>query len=317
MFRKIQFVICASRRDSRRIVKATLLALAAVISSVCTVGIRAQTPAQSGAADRSSASSGPSDFKSRAAKLRETALLRLEPTFSPTPPGPPRDFGRYHWKHGIVTTLFWVGHTPDGKAGLTASAWDPDWVRTFGGFDDPLPAHRKDFLPSTFVPRQNPFYVALPYNDVAGGKTKPEAAIVIPWFKEAFVTDGQSVCQNRWVAVRNAAGKVCYAQWSDCGPFVSDHWQYVFGDDLPKPNLNQGAGLNVSPAVRDFLGLSSTDVTDWKFVDLREVRSGPWETYGDNNPFLHMTGSPLLSSEDGLAPAAASTPPSATPPSGK
>ena len=33
-----------------------------------------------------------------------------------------------------------------------------------------------------FVPRQNPFYIALPYNDVSHGQFKPEAPLVVPWF---------------------------------------------------------------------------------------------------------------------------------------
>ena len=60
------------------------------------------------------------------------------------------------------------------------------------------------------------------------------------------------------------------------GPFRTDHWEYVFGNERPKPNLNRGAGLDVSPAVRDYLGLPDTDVTDWKFVEFSEVPPGPW-----------------------------------------
>ena len=48
-----------------------------------------------------------------------------------------------------------------------------------------------------------------------------------------------------------------YAQWEDCGPFRTDHFQYVFQNERPKPNLNRGAGLDVSPAVRDYLGLAA------------------------------------------------------------
>jgi hypothetical protein len=121
---------------------------------------------------------------------------------------------------------------------------------------------------------------------VTRGTTKPEARQVIPWFKEVFVQEGKSICQNRWIAVRNSAGKVCYAQWSDCGPFRTDHWQYVFGNEKPKPNLNQGAGLDISPAVRDYLTLGGTDVTDWKFVDFKDVPPGPWSTHGENNHFV-------------------------------
>ena len=95
--------------------------------------------------------------------------------------------------------------------------------------------------------------------------------------------DGQSVLKDRWVAIRKG-DKVCYAQIEDVGPFRTDHWQYVFGNERPRPNLNRGAGLDVSPAVRDYLGLNGLDVCDWKFVDVREVsRSGPWALCGDNN----------------------------------
>ena len=68
--------------------------------------------------------------------------------------------------------------------------------------------------------------------------------------------------------------------------FRTDNWQYVFGNERPKPNLNKGAGLDVSPAVRDYLGIDETDVTDWKFVDFSEVPRGPWSKLGDNNTFV-------------------------------
>ena len=80
--------------------------------------------------------------------------------------------------------------------------------------------------------------------------------------------------------------RTVYAQWEDAGPFRTDHWQYVFGNERPKPNLNKGAGLDVSPAVRDYLGMNDTDVTDWRFVEFSEVPRGPWSTYGENNTFV-------------------------------
>jgi len=91
--------------------------------------------------------------------------------------------------------------------------------------------------------------------------------------------------KGRWVAIRRG-NKVAYAQWEDCGPFRTDHAAYVFGNERPKPNLNKGAGLDVSPAVRDFLEMADTDVTDWKFVDFKDVPNGPWTIHGDNNPFV-------------------------------
>jgi hypothetical protein len=62
----------------------------------------------------------------------------------------------------------------------------------------------------------------------------------------------------------------------------------VFGNERPKANLNKGAGLDVSPAVRDYLGLQETDVTDWKFAEFSEVPHGPWSKHGDNNTFVIM-----------------------------
>jgi hypothetical protein len=112
-----------------------------------------------------------------------------------------------------------------------------------------------------------------------------EAPRVVPWFQEAYQGPAVSTCKDRWVAIRKG-NRIAYSQWEDAGPFQTDHWQYVFGDERPKPNLNKGAGLDVSPAVRDYLGLKQTDVTDWRFVDFSEVPRGPWSTLGENNTFV-------------------------------
>ncbi|MBV9734013.1 MAG: hypothetical protein JO275_14670 [Verrucomicrobia bacterium] len=195
--------------------------------------------------------------------------------------------GRYRWKRGIVTTIFWVGERPGGHNPVPnlRSSWDRYWSYNYGGYDNPDAGARRNFIPVKFVPRQNPFYFALPYNDVERGHTKREASRVIPWFNHAFVRSGETVLKDRWIAVQHG-NKVCYAQWEDCGPFRTDDWRYVFGDERPRPNLNQGAGLDVSPAVRDYLGLGVKDACDWKFVEFREVPRGPWATYGDNNTFV-------------------------------
>lgn len=194
---------------------------------------------------------------------------------------------RYSWKANIVTTVFWIGERPGGHNLVPnrTSAWDKEWTKNYGGFDDPDPAHRSNYIPVKFTPRQNPFYCALPYNDKAHTGHRPEASRVVPWFNEAYQGPAISTCKDRWVAIRKGE-RIAYAQWEDAGPFRTDHWQYVFGNDRPKPNLNQGAGLDVSPAVRDYLGLKATDVTDWRFVEFREVPHGPWATLGENNTFV-------------------------------
>jgi hypothetical protein len=101
-----------------------------------------QTPYQSSA-----------DFEKDAMKLREKALRALEPaTMIPTTARPESLSNRYPWKTGIVTTLFWIGRLGKDKAGHVASAWDGHWQKSYGGYDDPNPAARHDFMPSAFTP---------------------------------------------------------------------------------------------------------------------------------------------------------------------
>jgi hypothetical protein len=143
------------------------------------------------------------DFAKNAMKLRENAVLKIEPkvivsptktVFSGDGPryltgpslmgrgavlsgGP----GRYRWRLGIVTTIFWIGERPSGNNPVpnNRSSWDKYWYYSYGGYDSPDPGSRRNFIPVNFVPRQNPFYVALPYNDVESDHTKYEASQVI------------------------------------------------------------------------------------------------------------------------------------------
>jgi len=218
--------------------------------------------------------------------LPATSVISTASIAPPSLPGD--DHSRYPWKREIVTTTFWVGETPtrNNPVPNTSSCWDEHWARNYGGSDPEDKTRRTaEYIPATFTPGENPFYVALPYNDMEHGALKPEAPQVIPWFAKQYKGPTQSVCHGRWIAIR-FGDRVCYAQWEDAGPFRTDHYQYVFGNDRPRWNLNRGAGLDVSPAVRDFLGMNSTDVTDWKFVDFEEVPTGPWARFGEHNTFV-------------------------------
>jgi hypothetical protein len=259
-----------------------------------------------------SRSDGTTDLAKYAMKLPEKALVKIEPKILKLPASNGNGLrvaglsdgtgsavsaknslgagsGEYAWKVGIATTVFWVGEqaSVNNPVSNDQSAWDSGWISSYGGTDSPNSEERLNFVPVNFVPRQNPFYIALPYNDVDDHHTKAEAALVIPWFKSSFVRDGQSVCKGRWVAIRHGL-KVCYAQWEDVGPFQTDHWQYVFGSERPRPNRNRDAGLDVSPAVSEYLGLDNIDSCDWKFVDLLQIPAGPWTLYGDNNTFSRL-----------------------------
>jgi hypothetical protein len=190
-----------------------------------------------------------------------------------------RFFGPESWHRNVVSTVFWVGELPseNNPTPNTASAWDGNWQANYGGYDQP--DKRDGLLPAGFVPTLNPFYIALPYNDIGrDGKHRPEASSVIPWFWEDYRGEGISVCKDRWVSIHHK-GRICYAQWEDVGPFETNHFQYVFGKESPRPNRNQNAGIDLSPAVRDFLGLSSGEMIEWRFTYDREVPKGPWRDW--------------------------------------
>jgi len=207
-------------------------------------------------------------------------------------PSQPRNvYTRFPWKRNIVTTVFWIGELPtaNNPTPNTVSAWDRRWTSNYGGYDNPKPSSRVGYLPKGFTPGQNPFYFALPYNDISRTGTKASARAVIPWFEKSFYRDGRTVLKGRWIAIRKG-DRVCYAQWEDVGPFETDDWEYVFGDKRPKTKGNRGAGLDVSPAVRDFLEFpSGHDTVDWRFVDIDEVPDGPWRQHGSNNPFANVS----------------------------
>jgi hypothetical protein len=206
-------------------------------------------------------------------------------------PSKPREVHtRYPWKLDIVTTVFWIGElpTPGNPVPNTVSAWDKRWTSNYGGYDNPDPDTRDGFLPREFTPGQNPFYFALPYNDIGKTGTKASAQ-AIPWYDEAFYRHGRTILKGRWIAIR-MGGKVCYAQWEDVGPFETDDWDYVFGNARPKTKGNKGAGLDVSPAVRDYLEFGTGfGLVDWRFVDVDEVPDGPWKQHGANNPFANSS----------------------------
>lgn len=218
-----------------------------------------------------------------------TPKSTLPRVFAPTRP---RDvYTRFPWKRNIVTTVFWIGELPtaNNPTPNTVSAWDRRWTSNYGGYDNPTPTARDGYLPKEFTPGQNPFYFALPYNDITRTGTKASARAMIPWFEKTFYRSGRTVLKGRWIAIRKGE-LVCYAQWEDVGPFETDDCEYVFGNSRPKTKGNRGAGLDVSPAVRDFLEFpGGYDTVDWRFVDLDEVPDGPWRMHGSNNPFANSS----------------------------
>jgi hypothetical protein len=178
----------------------------------------------------------------------------------------------YPWHHGIKATVFWVGEGPDASNDYitnTASTWDPNWVDSFGGVDDP--GNRCGDVPCSFTPNENQFYAALPYNDLKGDCKPKESQSAAYWYK-GTTQPGDSLLKNRWLEVRNG-DKVAYPQIQDAGPFGEDDEGYVFGDKLPQ---EARAGIDLSPATANQLGIDGRGEVSWRFIDQGQVPEGPW-----------------------------------------
>lgn len=183
----------------------------------------------------------------------------------------------YPLHSNITATIFWIGEdASDDNQDISnvPSAWDEDWKEHYGGVDDP--DKRNGFYPARFTPRENPFYLALPYNDFDINGNRRGNSQGIYWAKEKKWADDESMVKNRWVKIIHN-GKACYGQWEDVGPFKENDFEYVFGKNQPKSRTNKSAGIDVSPAIKDCLDLEDLDRVDWQFVDFDDVPDGPWK----------------------------------------
>jgi hypothetical protein len=189
----------------------------------------------------------------------------------------PPETGPYPLHPSITVTIFWIGEPDRDASGCTGneqSAWDTKWQEHYGGLDDPT--RRNGWWPAGFKPKENPFYCALPYNDFTTQGRRPSAYQMVYWAHEKTWSDTESMCKNQWVRIVDNQ-KTAYAQWEDVGPFLIADSNYVFGQSRPGNAQNDSVGLDVSPAVRDYLGLSGLDKVDWQFVSSDSVPDGPWK----------------------------------------
>lgn len=245
------------------------------------------------------ASEGPVRRSPTASATTATAAPTPTPTPARTPSAPPAPpvSSPYPWHTGIVATTFWVGEifdpdAPDGSQ--VVSTYDSDWLGSYGGCDgvvvdgdcrteERVPSN--GYFPLHMTPRQNPFYLDLPFDDVNDPGAFARRGSVIPWASSVppaqLRDDGVSLMKNRWVELRKD-GRTCFGQIEDAGPGEYDDAAYVFGTDDARPRNQRynGAGMDVSPALNGCLGFSELngedDRVDWRFVEASQVPDGPW-----------------------------------------
>lgn len=221
-----------------------------------------------------------------------------------TPAAPPPDSGAgipaspYPWHHDIPSTTFWVGEIFDSGAAdgsQEISTYDSDWLGSYGGCDGVIAeggcrtearSAADDWFPTSMTPRENPFYLDLPYDDVNDETGFAVRDAVIPWadqepYRSHRGDRGFSYLKNRWVQLVRG-DRVCYGQIQDAGPGEYHDAAYVFGADDARPVNTRygGAGMDVSPALTGCLGFPELDGIasgiSWRFIEASEVPEGPW-----------------------------------------
>jgi hypothetical protein len=206
---------------------------------------------------------------------------------------------RYPVHTNITATVFWIGE-PKGNGSSESnaiSAYDDAWEQHYGGYDNYRVVRRPPDYDAGlgFTPKENPFYLDLPYDDINDRQAFADRWNVVPWAAHylAHRSAGSafSLMKNRWVKIwRMVAGVTytAYGQIEDAGPYVYDDEAYVFGHTNARPasELANNAGLDVSPALRDYLHFTGSSLSDqqngdsnkvnWQFVDDDQVPAGPW-----------------------------------------
>lgn len=202
---------------------------------------------------------------------------------------------RYQWHYRIVSTTFWVGEIfnsgPNGSQVI--STYDAHWEAHYGGCDGLVQGAvcrterrvaANGYFPRHMTPKQNPFYLDVPFDDVNDPIAAAVRARVVPWahlpaYRARLPHPNQSIMKNHWVEIRSQ-GHICFGQVEDAGPGRYHDANYVFGSHPPSNRLYNHAGMDVSPALNGCLHFKElngeNDVVRWRFVEPRAVPPGPW-----------------------------------------
>lgn len=206
---------------------------------------------------------------------------------------------RYPLHRAIVSTTFWVGEIFDTTASdgsQVFSTYDRLWLAHYGGCDGRMRGsvceterRRADngYFPRSMTPRENPFYLDLPFDDLNNSAAFRARAQVVPWAQDpgyaGHARDHRfSYMKNRWVKLTGPNRHTCYGQIEDAGPGLYNDSRYVFGQHNARPANRRynHAGMDVSPALNGCLGFAELngerDNVSWRFVERVAVPHGPW-----------------------------------------
>ncbi len=218
------------------------------------------------------------------------AQVQTQPSNSPS-----ASASGYSWHTNITASMFYVGEKASEENNDQTNeeaAWCTNWVRCFGGVDDPNHRSADGYRPAKFTPKENPFYVALPCDEFTNDGHQPDFvnhASQIPWVTlgangKPDLPEEASVLKNVWVQIQ-AGDKTVFAQLEDTGPFeesgdANNDCAYVFATDDRRPANTWGlkAGIDLSPAVmKQLTGSSQTGnlTVKWRFAQ-KPIEDGPW-----------------------------------------
>ena len=97
-----------------------------------------------------------------------------------------------------------------------------DGVVTYGKCETERRVPANGFFPTRMTPRENPFYLDLPFDDVNNAAAFSQRAQLIPWADDPGYAGHAhdpafSYMKNRWVELMRD-GRTCYGQIEDAGP---------------------------------------------------------------------------------------------------
>ena len=187
-----------------------------------------------------------------------TPPTSIPSTTPPTTVVPPESTSTrsYPLHTNIVATTFWVGELfnaslSDGSQ--VCSTYDSAWAYHWSGINngtvpsgaagcagsivggcDGVPGANNTcsteartatngYFPTKVTPKENPFYLDLPYDDLNDSTAFAQRCTTIPWANDpgyaGHCTDKSfSYMKDRWVKLIGANNNVCYGQIEDAGP---------------------------------------------------------------------------------------------------